>query len=106
MTSSKKNSGDINQTELVENLADIAKRLDLSEIEYQLGDLKIRVARQMAAATMSVALPEAPRAAVAPPPAAAAESMDTMRRVAREVLSQVGVPCCSGACPSGQALSG
>ncbi len=72
MTSSKKNSGDINQTELVENLADIAKRLDLSEIEYQLGDLKIRVARQMATQMMSVALPEAPRAAVAPPAAAVA----------------------------------
>ncbi len=32
---------------LVESLADIAKRLDLSEIEYQTGDLKIRVARQL-----------------------------------------------------------
>jgi acetyl-CoA carboxylase biotin carboxyl carrier protein len=37
----------LDRTELVESLADIAKRLDLSEIEYQTGDLKIRVARQM-----------------------------------------------------------
>ncbi len=35
-------------TELVEGLADIAKRLDLSEVEYQVGDLRIRVARHMA----------------------------------------------------------
>ena len=76
MTSSKKNGGDVNQTELVENLADIAKRLDLSEIEYQLGDLKIRVARQMATSMVSVALPEAPRAAAVAPAAAAAPVLD------------------------------
>ena len=35
-------------TALVESLAEIAKRLELSEIEYQTGDLKIRVARQLA----------------------------------------------------------
>ena len=34
-------------TDLVEGLADIAKRLDLSEVEYQVGELRIRVARQM-----------------------------------------------------------
>lgn len=38
---------DQHQTELVERLAEIAKRLDLSEIEYELDGLKIRVARQM-----------------------------------------------------------
>ena len=38
---------DGHQTDLVETLADIAKRQDLSEIEYEMGDLKIRVARQM-----------------------------------------------------------
>ncbi len=45
------------RTELVESLADIAKRLDLSEIEYQIGELKIRVARQMT--TVSAPLPVA-----------------------------------------------
>lgn len=40
----------LDQTGLVESLADIAKRLDLSEIEYQTGDLKIRVARQISVA--------------------------------------------------------
>ena len=64
MTSSKKAS-DANQTELVENLADIAKRLYLSEIEYQLGDLKIRVARQVAAPMVPVAMPEAASPVVA-----------------------------------------
>ena len=57
------------RTELVEALADIAKRLDLSEIEYQTGELKIRVARQMvlAAVPTIVAAPaaEAPQAAAA-----------------------------------------
>jgi acetyl-CoA carboxylase biotin carboxyl carrier protein len=44
----------LDRTELVESLADIAKRLDLSEIEYQTGDLRIRVARQMTTAMMPV----------------------------------------------------
>lgn len=74
------------QTEIVESLADIAKRLDLSEIEYQLGELKIRVARQMATAMVHVpvAAAEAPRAApvaaAAPAaPAAAAEHPGTVK---------------------------
>ena len=76
MTSSKKNASDASQTDLIESLGDIAKRLDLSEIEYQLGDLRIRVARQMATQMVSVAMPEAPRAAVATPAAAAAPVLD------------------------------
>ena len=47
----------LDRTELVESLADIAKRLDLSEIEYQTGDLKIRVARQMTTTMMQVSAP-------------------------------------------------
>ena len=76
MTSSKKTASDANQTDLIENLGDIAKRLDLSEIEYQLGDLRIRVARQMATQMVSVAVPEAPRSAVSAPAAAAAPVLD------------------------------
>ncbi len=49
---------------LVESLADIAKRLDLSEVEYQTGDLKIRVARQYAPTYVSI--PQAPPSAAAP----------------------------------------
>ena len=57
-------------TDLVEGLAAIAKRLDLSEIEYQIGDLKIRVARQIAQPVMMSA-PTELRAAPAPDPASA-----------------------------------
>lgn len=66
------------QTDLVESLADIAKRLDLSEIEYQLGDLKIRVARQMATVHVAAAV-EAPRVVASAPPAAAAEHPGTVK---------------------------
>ncbi len=67
----KKSAENGAQTELVESLADIAKRLDLSEIEYQLGELKIRVARQMATTMVQMAAP-APSAAPAAAPVAAA----------------------------------
>ena len=74
MTSSKKASGpetptELHQTALVETLADIAKRLDLSEIEYERGDLKIRVARQMATAMVHqvpITASEAVRPSAAP----------------------------------------
>lgn len=58
---------------LVERLADIASRLGLSEIEVAQGDLRIRVARQLAPMQVSVAA-QAPAAAavIAPPPQAAA----------------------------------
>lgn len=58
------------QTGLVESLADIAKRLDLSEIEYQTGELKIRVARQMMTAAVPVTL-AAPAVEAAKPAVAA-----------------------------------
>ncbi len=64
MTDHDEKPGAPHQTDLVESLADIATRLDLSEIEYQFGDLKIRVARQMAAAL--VPQPMAAPSAVAP----------------------------------------
>jgi acetyl-CoA carboxylase biotin carboxyl carrier protein len=57
----------LDKTGLVESLADIAKRLDLSEIEYQTGDLKIRVARQMSAS--HVPAPAVTHAAVETAPA-------------------------------------
>ena len=65
--------GHAGRTELVESLADIAKRLDLSEVEYQLGDLRIRVARHMAPAFTAQPAPVyaapaiEPRGAVATP---------------------------------------
>lgn len=60
---------------LVRELAKLLAETDLSEIEVEKGDLRIRVARQlMAAAPMTVAVPaaHAPAAAAAPAPAAAA----------------------------------
>ena len=60
---------------LVESLAEIAKRLELSEIEYQTGDLKIRVARQHAPTYVTI-----PQGATAAPaigsPAAAPASAE------------------------------
>ncbi len=57
---------------LVESLAEIAKRLELSEIEYQTGDLKIRVARQLP--TTFVTVPQGPAAASPGGPAVAASA--------------------------------
>jgi acetyl-CoA carboxylase biotin carboxyl carrier protein len=73
---------------LVRKLADILKETDLSEIEVEHGELKIRVARQMSAApqpqllaqpqTMTTYLPTAPNLAPAPsqqtPPVAEAKA--------------------------------
>jgi acetyl-CoA carboxylase biotin carboxyl carrier protein len=75
----KAKSGDAIDTRLVRRLADILKATDLTAIEVEQGDLKIRVAReivvhQMAAAPMAVA---AAPAAHAPAPAAAAPTADT-----------------------------
>lgn len=75
MTSSRKTTEPRHQTELVETLAEIATRLELSEIEYELDGLKVRVARQMTTVAVPMAAPaviEAPRpSALAPAPASA-----------------------------------
>ena len=69
------------RTELVESLADIAKRLDLSEIEYQIGELKIRVARQMTTVSAPLPVAAAPVTEVAKPapPAAPVEHPGTVK---------------------------
>ena len=61
---------------LVKRLADILTETGLSEIEVEHGGLKIRVAKQLAAAPAQVtyAAPPAAAAAAAPPPAAHAEA--------------------------------
>jgi acetyl-CoA carboxylase biotin carboxyl carrier protein len=56
---------------LVRKLADILKETELSEIEVEQGDLKIRVARQLTAATAQVSYVPAPQAVAAAPIAAA-----------------------------------
>ncbi|MGO9006348.1 MAG: acetyl-CoA carboxylase biotin carboxyl carrier protein [Beijerinckiaceae bacterium] len=55
---------------LVERLAEIASRLGLSEIEVAQGDLRIRVARQLAPVQVSVTSPAQAPALVAPAPQA------------------------------------
>ena len=62
-------------TSMIEELADIAKRLDLSEIEYQTGDVRIRVARQMAQTTMMIPAAAETRIA-APVPSAPVPTAD------------------------------
>ncbi|MEN9708872.1 MAG: hypothetical protein RIQ68_1280 [Pseudomonadota bacterium] len=57
---------------LIEMVAEIVSRLDLSEVEVEREGLRVRVARQLGnAQTFSVAAPvhQAPAAVVAPPPA-------------------------------------
>jgi acetyl-CoA carboxylase biotin carboxyl carrier protein len=71
----KPRSSDPIDTRMVRRLADILKATDLTTIEVEHGDLRIRVAREVltvpAAAAAPMPLAAAP-AAVAPPPAAAA----------------------------------
>jgi acetyl-CoA carboxylase biotin carboxyl carrier protein len=60
-------------TRLVKKLADILKSTGLSEIEVERGDLRIRVARELMAATpQMIAAPAQIAAALAPQPAPAA----------------------------------
>lgn len=63
-----KNGTDPIDTRLVRRLADILNDTDLTEIEVERGDLRIRVARESAA----VAAPASPQPAAAPVPAAPA----------------------------------
>ena len=60
---------------LIEMVAEIVSRLDLSEVEVEREGLRVRVARQLThAQTLSVAAPalhHAPAAVIAPPPAQA-----------------------------------
>ncbi len=61
---------------LVERLAEIASRLGLSEIEVAQGDLRIRVARQLAPVQVSVTSPAQAPSLVAPPQAVIAPAPD------------------------------
>lgn len=72
--SSTKGTVDPIDPRLVRKLADILKETELTEIEVEQGDLKIRVARQLTAAPVATSYVPAPAAApatAAPAPAAA-----------------------------------
>ena len=58
-------------TTLVRQLADILKETELSEIEVERGELKIRVARELTVAAGPVTYAAAPAPVAAPAPAAA-----------------------------------
>jgi acetyl-CoA carboxylase biotin carboxyl carrier protein len=64
-----KSAGDPIDTRLVRRLADILKDTDLSEIEVERGDLKIRVARTSAVVAAPAQMIAAPAAFAAPAPA-------------------------------------
>jgi acetyl-CoA carboxylase biotin carboxyl carrier protein len=77
MTTSKTPAEPIDP-KLVRKLADILKETDLSEIEVEQGELKIRVARQLTAAPAAVSYVAAQQSpAAAPAPAAAAPQSPT-----------------------------
>ena len=82
MADDKKNVGDIDAT-LVRQLADILNETDLTEVEVERGDLKIKVARQTLVA-------HAPAPAPAPP----------------AVASVAAAPAASAAAPSAEAPRG
>ncbi len=77
-------------TRLVRRLADILKDTDLSEIEVEKGDLKIRVARQTAvalAAPLAVAAPMvAPPSSVAAAASAAAPEVKLNEELSGEIV--------------------
>lgn len=91
MTTPKSAASEPIDPKLVRKLADILKETELSEIEVEQGDLKIRVARQLSAAPAVSYVPapapvvapqasaasavEAPAPAVAPAPAAAKDAV-------------------------------
>ena len=72
MSHSSKDSREVGiDAKLVRRLAQMLTETDLSEIEVEKGDLRIRVARTITAATVTVAAPAPAHAVMAPPPAAA-----------------------------------
>jgi acetyl-CoA carboxylase biotin carboxyl carrier protein len=65
--------------ELVRELATLIANTDLTEIEVEKGDLRIRVARNV---TVAAAAPAAPVSVVAPPPVTASETQTPVKSAA------------------------
>jgi acetyl-CoA carboxylase biotin carboxyl carrier protein len=90
MASSPKASADAIDARLVRQLADILTETGLSEIEVERGDLKIRVAKSLAAPVVQVAAPApaaAPVATPTPAAAASAPAVEAPRRSGETVTS-------------------
>ncbi len=91
MTTSKSPAEPIDP-KLVRKLADILKETELTEIEVEQGDLKIRVARQLTAAP-AVSYVQAPAAApVAAPAAAPAEAAPTTESATKSTKDAIKSP--------------
>ena len=91
MTTSKSPAEPIDP-KLVRKLADILKETELTEIEVEQGDLKIRVARELTAAP-AVSYVQAPAAApVAAPAAAPAEAAPTTESATKSTKDAIKSP--------------
>ena len=88
-TSAPKLKNDEIDTALVRSLADILNDTDLTEIEVERGDLKIRVAREITMAA-PVQYAAAPAAAPAPAPAAAAAPQAAMPSDPATIVARSG----------------
>ncbi len=94
MTTSKSPAEPIDP-KLVRKLADILKETELTEIEVEQGELKIRVARQLTAApavAYAAAPVAAPVSAPAPAPAAPVEAAPTTESVAKSKKDAIKSP--------------
>ena len=82
MADDKKNVGDIDAA-LVRQLADILNETDLTEVEVERGDLRIRVAREVTVNAAPVQYAAAPASIAAPAAAAVSMPSDPATIVAR-----------------------
>ena len=88
-TSASKLKNEEIDTSLVRSLADILNDTDLTEIEVERGDLKIRVAREVTVAA-PVQYAAAPAAAAAPAPAAPAAAAAAMPSDPATIVARSG----------------
>jgi acetyl-CoA carboxylase biotin carboxyl carrier protein len=77
MTTPKAPAADPIDPKLIRKLADILKETELTEIEVEQGELKIRVARQLTAAASVSYVPQAAAPMAAPAPVAAAPAVES-----------------------------
>ena len=89
-----KDKNDIDQ-DLIKDLADLLNETDLSEIEVEKGELRIRLTRQLSAQAVTIAAPApapapAPAAAPAPSAPAAAPEASTSKPAGNVTSPMVG----------------
>lgn len=89
-TSASKLKNEEIDTSLVRSLADILNDTDLTEIEVERGDLKIRVAREVTVAAPPMQYAAAPAAPAAPTPAAPAAAPAAMPSDPATIVARSG----------------